>query len=520
MKRISGLVLAALLALGNVSPANAQDAYMPEDLPMEGDSVMFSISEQGTGGLQSTVLAADKPGNGPGKGSWNCESIDDPECSSRKADQLWGATVFGVCETQEQVNCIEEFSIGLPGEELQSGTFTERPAGIQTPAKPSVGYPGGGTGTLWSAPHAPSESGSTDYLVSLRVGGGIELKKRGSKWEFNEIEVNVIPYRLIEGDRYQTPSAVGSGREEEDGTRGYGIAGFALECAWNDAGRCGRAQNFVPGTQVKVAVRVSKDIGGWFKGRMKAPNVSITSHDANHNRIAVLAQTVTIQKMAYFTPKEELTAKEKEFFNQSNGGMKYGTGSWWPAAYRGIFDYISYFKDKVNDTAAGTNEVWNFGSVQSGRGSQCLSGSDRVLGIVTTNALGFDGASPAYSRGSLNYNVGGLHFNPGGEEEFLGSYDLVMRSDVARCLYGFNKAPVSATITVSGEGDRNIATTLVGEKGGWLKLAAYGFTFSNKTIKVKLTQKKQTTITCVAPGKKSKKVTAAKPKCPKGFKKK
>jgi hypothetical protein len=94
-----------------------------------------------------------------------------------------------------------------------------------------------------------------------------------------------------------------------------------------------------------------------------------------------------------------------------------------------------------------------------------------------------------------------------------------MRSDVARCLYRFSKAPLSASISVSGEGDKNIATTVVGEKGGWLKLAAYGFTFSNKTIKVKLTQKKQTTITCVAPGKKAKKVTAVNPKCPKGFKK-
>jgi hypothetical protein len=36
---------------------------------------------------------------------------------------------------------------------------------------------------------------------------------------------------------------------------------------------------------------------------------------------------------------------------------------------------------------------------------------------------------------------------------------------------------------------------------------------------VKLTQKKQTTITCVAPNKKNIKVTAAKPKCPNGFKK-
>jgi hypothetical protein len=32
---------------------------------------------------------------------------------------------------------------------------------------------------------------------------------------------------------------------------------------------------------------------------------------------------------------------------------------------------------------------------------------------------------------------------------------------------------------------------VVGEKNGWLRLAAYGFTFSQKTIKVKITQKKK-----------------------------
>jgi hypothetical protein len=73
-----------------------------------------------------------------------------------------------------------------------------------------------------------------------------------------------------------------------------------------------------------------------------------------------------------------------------------------------------------------------------------------------------------------------------------------------------------------------------------LKLAAYGFTFSEKTLQVKLSQEpevivtptptptptasnkpviKKVTITCIK-GKTSKKVTAVKPKCPAGYKKK
>jgi hypothetical protein len=518
MKRIIAIASSILFLVSVAQPASADDAYLPEEVFMEGESTVFSVSEEGTGGLSTSVLVADREGRGKGYGSWNCDSVTDPACDvPKKAEQLWGATVFGICETDADVNCVEAFEIALPGQEMQSATFVEQPGGITIPPNEKIGYPGGETPTLWSAPHAPTESGATEYMVNFRVGGSYDPRYSKS-WRYGGVTVNVIPYKIVTGD-YKEPTQ--GGKLEEDGTSHYGLGGSITECIWTDAGRCGRQQDLVEGTKIKVVVRAAKEIGGWFRGRMKDPIINISSHNATHNRIAVQAEAVTIQKLAYVTKNEDMTAKEKEFLSQSSGPAKYGRGSWWPASYRGIFDYIKYFSKKVNDTAAGTNVVWSFGSVDSGRGSQCLSDSDRVLGFVTTNAMGFDGASPSYKNGMLSYNLGGLHFNPDGETEFLGVYDLVMRADVARCLYGFNKAPVGASITISGEGDKNIATTVVGEKNGWLKLAAYGFTFSNKTIKVKLTQKK-TTITCVTTKKpiKTKKVTGYSPKCPTGYKKK
>jgi hypothetical protein len=88
-----------------------------------------------------------------------------------------------------------------------------------------------------------------------------------------------------------------------------------------------------------------------------------------------------------------------------------------------------------------------------------------------------------------------------------------------------------------------VATTVIGERKGWLYLQAKNFEFSAPIIKAKLTQEvvveptptptanptatptkkpvvaKKTTITCVK-GKTTKKVTAVKPTCPTGFKKK
>jgi hypothetical protein len=115
-----------------------------------------------------------------------------------------------------------------------------------------------------------------------------------------------------------------------------------------------------------------------------------------------------------------------------------------------------------------------------------------------------------------------------------------MRSDVARCVYGFTAAPIRATLSiVNDEGNQKVATEILGEKNGWLYLSAGGFTYSSPTIKVKLEQDapaptatptptataevkvatKKITITCIK-GKTTKKVTALKPKCPTGYKKK
>jgi hypothetical protein len=109
--------------------------------------------------------------------------------------------------------------------------------------------------------------------------------------------------------------------------------------------------------------------------------------------------------------------------------------------------------------------------------------------MVTTNAPVIQDGFPTLDSGYLNYKVAGLHYAPDGKTVNEGTYDFVLRSDVARCIYGFTNAPVSATVAVVGEqGEEKVATTLVSETDGWLKLSAYGFTFSEKEIQVRLSQ--------------------------------
>ena len=104
-----------------------------------------------------------------------------------------------------------------------------------------------------------------------------------------------------------------------------------------------------------------------------------------------------------------------------------------------------------------------------------------------------------------------------------GSYDLILNSTVARCLYGFTNAPIGATVSVvNNEGGSQVATTIITEKDGFFRMGAYGFGFSSPLIKMKITQSAQAstqTITCVK-GTLTKKVTGSSPTCPSGYKKK
>jgi hypothetical protein len=207
----------------------------------------------------------------------------------------------------------------------------------------------------------------------------------------------------------------------------------------------------------------------------------------------------------------------------------------------GGFREVSAWIDAVGDKATYAQSVWSIRSMESQQYENCMKGSDSLSGVVTTNSTMYIGNPPTFNRDeqTLDYKVMAPHYLPDGTE-FKGSYDLLIKSDVARCIYGFSSAPISASVSIiSSDGTAQVATTVVGERNGWLSLAAKGFTFSAPTLRVKLSQAapapvveaapvqapakvrtpKKKTITCVK-GKVTRKVTAIKPVCPAGFKRK
>jgi hypothetical protein len=136
--------------------------------------------------------------------------------------------------------------------------------------------------------------------------------------------------------------------------------------------------------------------------------------------------------------------------------------------------------------------------------------------------VAFSWDPPVYENGFLNYKVAGMHYNENGEIA-KGTYDLVIRASILRCLYKIPNVPISATLTVlnSQSGETEYAVATVSQTGDWLKLRASNFTFSNKTLRLKVTAVvKSKTINCVniKNAKLTKKVTSVSPKCPTGYK--
>jgi hypothetical protein len=133
---------------------------------------------------------------------------------------------------------------------------------------------------------------------------------------------------------------------------------------------------------------------------------------------------------------------------------------------------------------------------------------------------------------SLSFTVAAPTFESDGEKK-QGLYDLVLREDIAKCLWGKDLANVSAKIEIlNADGSTQVATTTFKTINGYVYFRAAGFHYSVPKIKVSIVESpptptpsasaaaaKKATITCIK-GKVTKKVTAVSPKCPAGYKKK
>ena len=512
MKRLVSIVLALALLGTGVAPSSAQDAYNPDLVPSPEGTGTFQIGEDGAN-IHFSGLSASRDN---GETRWACESVTDPECSRSKADQMSGNSVLKVCTSDSDRNCVVRLELAGADGVFYPATYVRNTVGMQFAPHAPTGFMGGTTPALFTSTEVPSATGTTGYAVIVRAE--TDMQWDTGRFETYGLVASVRPYREATGN-YESPYQFTT-ESNHLGKRGFAMGGHGYECAWSEKGTCGVLQDFAADTRVRLTIRLTSEVGGWFKGRIKNPLISVTQPFSGMNEITVEAAPAQVHRMIYQTKIDALTPTELNYAKRGlAGSLKDGFIHWARASDQFTFGYLNYLRSKVRDTTSGVNTFWNFASSGSQSNNSCLGDTSKVLGIVSTNSMIYNGGIPEFRNGFLNYQVAGLHYQPDGITKVQGSYDLVVRSEVARCLYGFSRAPLSATISVVGEGDKSIATTVVSEKNGWLKLAAYGFTFSKKTIRAKITKAKPTRIACVSVADESKvrNIRAINPKCPKGF---
>ena len=528
--RITSIVLALALAIGVPNAAALADAWkVPSSSTATTGQSVIAINELSDGVWDSSREAI-KWGVDYGHTEVDlCHMVPltGPCDVANSGFNFYGNNILVPCESATQEDCIEELTFTSEDGRSVTAKHIGNAGGAVFEALPDLGLQKGGQISLWSAEGFKNGGGTDTYAVAF--ASRQDWLPNSTRFVTISFGAAIIPYSQVSGS-FHSPTQV-QGKNALGFNTVYGSHGDA-KCSWSGEGVCGVREDFVGNPTITAKFRASTDLSGWFRGRLTHDQISIDPFSKNNFHYVVTGQPASVSRFSVIATEANTSDRVKALFPVGSGGTgnelfkgdslksAFATDGHIGAPYTIIED----FRKTVNDTAAGISSLWSFESISEVSNEPCLREKGRVLGIVTTNATAFDGVAPDFQNGKLIYKVAGLHYQPDGKTLNEGSYDLVIRSDVARCLYGFSKAPISATISVVGEGGENrVATTVVSEKDGWLKLAAYGFNFSSPTISVKLSQApapaKKTTITCVK-GKLTKKVTAVGPKCPSGYKKK
>jgi hypothetical protein len=398
---------------------------------------------------------------------------------------------------------------------------------------------GAGVGSVWKIPGVTHGGGSDTYVLDAFLVGRSNLEGDFS-YDMFQFEINAATELL--GNFSARGFVIGA----NGSIAGIVKKGPGLPCQGSiaeDGQGCFTRSSMPKDTRLGVEVFLPNALSGWFHGRIFRPQITMDKINAQRIRYEIEAEPVTVPILNDVRPQSSLSSNFKQFVDFRWGTLAHSGQQLMPGSSGGLaFEVASLYLPMIDDKASASGDFWNVKSLGGVEPNvfACSKDKNVVSGIVTTNAMVYTASPPSFNwqNQSLDYRILSPHLNETGKEN-LGSYDLLINTKVARCIYGFSNAPVRAEIQVIGsDGTSKVATTVLGEKGDWIYLSANGFTYSDPVVRVKLTQEveavvvptptptpsastkpvsaKKTTITCVK-GKTSKKVTAVKPKCPKGF---
>lgn len=485
----------------------------------------------------------------------DCTEYGSPECGPNKFYNY--KAFFGNCETSNSHDCVLSITAKSGNGTVHNAKYVEDFPGkgqYSFTGNPAANLPDAGSAFIVEMPTLPHSKGNL-YLATVNIDGSKEFED--GKFKINDFRAGIFAVTLVDGSynpshpntdvkNVQQIGSVTNQRVAFDNATGK-ISG----CAQATKTRCALAWPLPTDVEFSMSLKLQTKINGWIHGRLGDVSAVIGSAPDGDQLITVTGKAVHVPSVFQWFHLDSLPASVKKFYENDPQFMKQGTGyggTGWGTQTSILKDYINYtsysfpeaiaWYDAIGDKANSMATAWSFRTIESGNLPQkCTSADNALTGIVTTNSNMFVAMPPDFNKvdQSLDYKVSSPHLLPDGSV-FKGSYNLVMRSDYARCLYGFTNAPVAASISIlSADGTSQVATSVLGERDGWIYLSANNFTFSSPTLKVKLSQEapakaaeitaapvtkpSKKTILCTK-GKSTKKVTAFNPKCPTSYKKK
>ncbi len=495
------------------------------------------------------------------KGQRLCKSLE--ECTDEK--DFYYVAFLPFCEDGSTTNCI--LDVNATSASGQVIKYSKRAYFPKVGAKefqgnPKFQLPSGSTASVVEFPTLTNGAGTNTYSVGVYVIQRFSVTNwvQGTFTSTDpSILANIAAVQLVNGDykaRVTRQITDSYGRLNLD----YMALGANIECTVIENGICGKPVAFPENSSFALKLRLNAKTHGWMHGRLANAQISILGEDANGVDVQISGSPSKIPSVLAETTLDKMN---DSIWGTVVGGSipaNYGSVGYAPflqvvASNRGTY-MMNTFKAMqpfMTDKAIAMPYIWSVRSVERGqvvvaagqKALDCLyaNGGDKgkILGFINTNATAYVSGPPTFNEQtqSLDYSVAAPHFAKDGSV-FKGHYSIQLNANTARCMFGLQGTNLKATLSIlNDKGESNVITSVANEDKGWFKFTVAGFTFSTPTIRLKLEEVAQPTmtsgpsptpaaqkpataikkITCVK-GKTSKTVSGVNPKCPSGFKKK
>ena len=484
-----------------------------------------------------------------------CKSYADPLCAKTVTQKI--SANLQLCNEKITSECVSNmFARNAAGKDLK--VIYEGPIesldNYDFAGDSTKGLPTGGSPLIFSVPEAP-HAGGDKYMLKVEMQGNGNAVHN---YEFNRTRAGIFPVTITSGKFYPSRVSINAPRYTSYGeTNGDGID---PGCQFATTTKCLKIQAFPEGFAFGFSAKFKNSLTGWWHGRFKTPEITSEIKDGLMN-FSVIANPIKVPTVFGWVDTASLPEDLKLRYSKT---PRYGASYFGPvngdlAKISVLNDTNSVFTDDtlaelkswlplLGDRAVAMPSAWAISTIDGdakGDVERCTKLESGIAGLVTTNASMYSSGPPVFNTDSqsLDYKVAAPHLTSTGED-LLGSYDLVMNSQVARCMYGFSKAPLKASISVVSTSEKTtVETSVLNESNGFIRLSANGFHYSQPTIQVKLTQDKVIepavtttsnvaapvkkaavkkvvkTITC-SKGKLTRKVSGTAPKCPSGYRSK